>query len=372
MTIKELAEKRAKELAATHSKDATVTAAGAPAHNAADLSKEQNEQVSKWFTALATGDKAALRALDVEIEKDYVAKGFIVTKAQNTAASASGGYLVPTTLDATIRRKLAYISPMRQISTVISNMPPILNLPSENALPTVYWAAEGAAGTDSSSAFDINLLVPHKLIGLDTMTHELLNDAAVNESVQNFVLDRFTLALSIAENGAFVNGDGTDRPFGFRSSAITPNSVAQVGTTVGSLAYTDLTALKYKINNAYRQLGVYVASSAGMQKLENLKDTQGRPLFLPSITEGRPDQLLGSPIYEIDEIPENLGVGTNATEVWFGMFTNYIIGDREALRVDVGTNASDFADDKLTLRIIKRVAGRPIIGESFAKLTAVL
>jgi HK97 family phage major capsid protein len=236
-------------------------------------------------------------------------------------------------------------------------------------LPTVYWTAEGVAGTDSGSTFDTNQLVPHKLIGLDSLTHELLVDAAVNPSIQNFVLDRFTLALALAENDAFTNGDGTDRPYGFRSSAITPNSVAVA--TPGTNKYSDLVALKYKLNAAYRAVAVFVASAKGMQILESLVDTQGRPLFLPSLVEGRPDQLLGRPIYEVSEIPENLGAGTNETEIWFGMFSNYIIGDREGLRVDVGTNGTDFAADKLTLRVIKRVAGRPIIGESFAKLTAV-
>lgn len=371
MTIAELAAKKAQELATARAKGSTPGAAG-HVHTEDDMDAGQKAQVSKWFTALANGDKQALRELDVEIEKDYVAKGFTVTKAQNVTTPGAGGYLVPTVLDGAIRKKLRYVSPMRQIATVIENMPALLNLPSENALPTVYWAAEGAAGTDSGSTFDLNLLVPHKLIGLDSMTHETLVDAATNESVQNFVLDRFTLALSLAENDAFTNGDGTDRPFGFRSSAITPASVAQVGTTVGSTVYTDLTALKYKLNAAYRQLGVFVTSGSGMMKLENLRDTQGRPLFLPSIVEGRPDQLLARPIYEISEVPENLGAGTNATEVWFGLFTNYIIGDREALRVDVGTNGSDFGSDKITLRVVKRVAGKPIIGESFAKLTAVL
>lgn len=369
MTIKELAVQKAKELSEAAAKGATV---GQHVHKDADMDKTEKEQVNKWFTALANNDKSTLRELDQEIEKDYIAKGFTVTKAQNVGTSAAGGYLVPVTLDGAIRKKLRYVSPMRQISTVIENMPANLNLPSENALPTVYWAAEGASGTDSGSTFDLNNLVPHKLIGLDTMTHETLIDAATNDSVQNFVLDRFTLALALAENDAFVNGDGTDRPFGFRSSAITPNSVAQVGTTVGSLVYTDLTALKYQLNAMYRQLGVFVTSGEGMNKLENLRDTQGRPLFLPSIVEGRPDQLLARPIYEVSEVPSNLGTGTNATEVWFGLFSNYIIGDREALRVDVGTNAGDFAADKMTLRVIKRVAGKPIIGESFAKLTAVL
>jgi HK97 family phage major capsid protein len=368
MTIKELAAKRAKDIAAAAAKGAVPGAS----NDAAQQTAAEKEQVKHWFTALANGDRATLRKLDEEIEKEYIAKGFTVSKAQNVGTNSAGGYLVPVTLDGTIRKKLRYTSPLRQIATVIENMPANLNLPSENALPTVYWAAEGAAGTDSGSTFDLNNLVPHKLIGLDTMTHETLVDAATNESVQNFVTDRFTLALALAENDAFTNGDGTDRPFGFRSSAITPNSVAQAGTTVGSLVYTDLTNLKYALNAAYRQLGVFVTSGSGMQKLENLKDSQGRPLFLPSVVEGRPDQLLGRPIYEVSEIPSNLGAGTNATEVWFGLFTNYIIGDREALRVDVGTNAGDFAADKLSLRVIKRVAGKPIIGESFGKLTGVL
>jgi HK97 family phage major capsid protein len=368
MTIKELAAAKAKEMAAEAAKGAIIADGE---FKGAETSAEK-DQISKWFKALASGDKTTLRELDTEIEKDYIAKGFTVTKAQDATTGANGGFLVPTTLDGAIRKKLRFVSPMRQIATVIENMPAILNLPSENVLPTVYWAAEGAPGTDSGSTFDLNSLIPKKLIGLDTMTHETLVDAATNESVQNFVLDRFTLAIALAENAAFVNGDGTSMPFGFRSTAITPESVAQVGVTVGSTVYTDLTALKYKLNAAYRQLGVFVTSGSGMQKLENLKDTQGRPLFLPSIVEGRPDQLLARPIYEVSEIPENLGAGTNATEVWFGMFSNYIIGDREALRVDVGTNAGDFAADKLTLRIIKRVAGKPIISESFAKLTAVL
>jgi HK97 family phage major capsid protein len=365
MTLKELADKKAKEFAAAQAKGATV----GHVHKEADMDAAEKEQVNKWFTALANGDKTTLRSLDAEIEKDYIAKGFTVTKAQDVGTNAAGGYLVPTTLDGAIRKKLRYVSPMRQIATVIENMPANLNLPSENALPTVYWAGEGAPATDSGSTFDLNNLVPHKLIGLDTMTHETLVDAATNESVQNFVLDRFTLALALAENDAFVNGDGTDRPYGFRSSAITPSSVAVA--TPGSMKYTDLTALKYKLNAAYRQLGVFVTSGEGMQTLENLQDNQGRPLFLPSVVEGRPDTLLARPIYEVSEIPQNLGTGTNETEIWFGLFTNYIIGDREALRVDVGTNAGDFASDKLSLRVIKRVAGKPIIGESFAKLTAV-
>jgi HK97 family phage major capsid protein len=81
---------------------------------------------------------------------------------------------------------------------------------------------------------------------------------------------------------------------------------------------------------------------------------------------------MGRPIYVVDEIPANLGTGTNATELWFGVFKNYYIGDRGTLSVDYGTQGTDFAADKISLRVTKRVAGIPVLSESFAKLTGVI
>ena len=54
------------------------------------------------------------------------------------------------------------------------------------------------------------------------------------------------------------------------------------------------------------------------------------------------------------------------------MFKNYYIGDRGTLSVDYGTQGTDFAADKISLRVTKRVAGIPILSESFAKLTGVI
>ncbi len=290
-------------------------------------------------------------------------------QAEGTIGSGTaGGILVPTSVATSIVSKMHYISPIRQIATVINDMPASLQLPSENTLAQAYWVAEGAPITDSGEVFDPNLLTPFKAAGLDSFTSEVIADAATNPSIQNYVESRFAIALALLENAAFVNGDGNGKPFGFRSSAITPNSVAQAGA---SLVYTDVTALKYSLTTAYRQMAVYLVSSAAAQALENVRDNYGRPIWREGLAEGQPDKLLGRPVPIVDEIPSNLGAGTNQTEIWYGVFPNYFIGDRGALRVDYGTNGTDFANDKISLRVIKRVAGRPVIGESFSKLTAV-
>ena len=362
-TVAEYIEKALKELDQKNTKDAIIV------RNKALEDDAVKKEVKSFYEALASGDRSSWKSLNEATRKSYKEKA----QAIGTIGSGTtGGLLVPTTVADSIISKMNYISPIRQFSTVIPNMPAQLQLPSENALPVAYWASEGAPVTASGSVFDPNLLTPFKAMGMDTFTSEVIADAATNPSIQNYVEQRFAIALSLLENGAFTNGTGSGQPWGFRSSAITPNSVAQVGTTVGSLAYSDLTNLKYSLKTGYRSQAVYVTSSAGVKLLENLKDTQGRPLFLPSIREGAPDQLLGRPIYIVDEVPSNLGAGTNATEIWFGLFQNFVIGDRAGIQIDYGTNGTDFANDQISLRIKKRVAARPVIGESFSKLTGVL
>jgi HK97 family phage major capsid protein len=322
---------------------------------------EEAEKVKAFYKALASRDSNALAALEKTFKQDYKAK------AQTVGTSNQGGVLVPTTIDQSIRDKLEYVSPMRRISTVIPNMPAKLQLVS-GSLPTVYWVDEGAQITESGVTFTPVTITPYKAAGLDKFTSEVLEDAASNPAIQNYVEDRFVLALALLENAAFVNGDGTGKPNGFRSSAITPTSVAQAGS---NLSYDDFVNLKSALGTAYRETGTFVLPGKLIGTIEKLKDSTGRPLWRDSIAANTPPTLLGRPVEIVDEIPTNLGAGTNESEIWYGQFKQYIIGDRGALRVDIGTDGDDFSRDKLSLRIIKRVAGRPVGNYNFAKLTGV-
>lgn len=325
-------------------------------------SVENKELAGKFFKALASKDPAKLRDLETEIIEDYKAKG------QNITTDADGGYLVPETIASSINDKLEFVSPIRRLATVIPNMPAKLTLHS-GSLPTTYWVAEEAAITESKVAFTPKTLVPYKAAGLDTMSSEFLEDATINPAIQNYIEDRFVLSLALLENAAFVSGDGSGKPFGFRSSDITPTSVAQVGA---GLAYADLVKLRWSLGAAYATRGTFVTSPEGLALIEGMVDGNNRPLYRESIADGIPATLLGRPIEIIDEIPANLGAGTNETELWYGDFkSGYTIGDRGDVRVDYGTSGDDFARDRVKLRVIKRVAGRPHGDYNFAKLTGV-
>lgn len=343
------------------------------------LTNEDKEARKAFFEAASTNDPTAwAKSNDIQA-KQYDEKGIewreaaeLKTKAQTVGTANQGGNLVPVTLRNAIIEKMYYISPIRQIATVIPDMPAALDMPSDNALPTVYWVGEGSAITESGATFDKKQLVPHKLAGLDSFTSESLADTAVNPALQSLVEDRFATALALEENNAFTSGDGSSKPYGFRSSDITPTAVTG-NTTAGNLAYTDVQNLFFGLKNAYRRVAVWVTTSKGVQLLDALKDSTGRPIFMPSFngqanTELLTGSLFNRPLYIVDEIPTNLGTGTNETELWFGVFKNYWVGDRGAMRQDYGTNGTDFAQDKISLRVIERVAGRPFLDEAFAKM----
>lgn len=338
---------------------------------------EDRALITKFFEAVASGNAAKAAEYNDLAVKDYEAKGIewredaeLKTKAQTVGTSGQGGYLVPTILRDSIIEKLYYISPMRQLSTVINDMPAILDMPYDNALPTTYWVGEGVAITESGATFAKKTLTPFKLAGLDKFTSEVLADTVTNPALQQVVEDRFVTSIALAENAAFVSGDGSSKPYGFRSSDITPTTVTG-NTTAGNLAFTDLLNQKYSLSTAYRPQAVWVTSSKGLQLIQSIKDSNGRPVYLPGVAglDGNVrDMFMGQPVYVVDEIPTNLGTGTNETELWYGVFKNYWIGTRGGFRVDYGTDGTDFSQDKISLRMIERVAGRPFMDVAWTKM----
>ena len=316
-----------------------------------------------FYKALAEHDTNALKGLQAEIANSY--------DGQSAGVNADGGYLVPVELSDRIREQLVYISPIRSIATVISNMPAKLELPLEDAIPTTYWVGEGEAPTLSKSTFKKITLIPHKIGGFGKFTYESLVDTAVNPDLQNFVADRFALSLTQKENEAFVNGDGSDKPYGFRSNAITPRTGAIADTTTGVLAYKDLVKAFYGVHPISRANGVWAMPTEAIEQVVGMTDLQGRPIYVPAVAENAPATLLGKPVYEVTEIPTNLGTGNDETEIWFGDFKNYIIGDREGMRINFGTTGTDLESDVISLVIFARVAGMPTYGDAFYKLTGI-
>lgn len=316
--------------------------------------KKSEELEGRFYRALAEKDNAKLREVSEEVAKIYEAKG------QSVGVNEDGGYLVPITLERRIIEKLEEFSPIRQMATVISNLPAKLNLPFATGLPTAEWIAEGEAPEESKATFDIKSLEPHKLGAFVKFTHESLNDTATVPALREYVADGIAKVMAQKEIEAFVTGDGINKPLGFRN-ATGVNIVALEGT---ELTWKDLVQLKLSVPKMYRGRGDYVTSTKGISTVLGLKDASDRPVYLTNLHDSEEGRILGRPVHEFAEIPEN----ENGTEMWFGDFKNYIIGDRGALRINFGTTGNDLEQDKVSLVAFKRTTGAPMFGDLFSKI----
>lgn len=278
-------------------------------------------------------------------------------KAIDTGAPSFGA-VVPTELYNAILEQSKRWQVIRKYAFVFQ-MSGKLDIPQEGTGVTGYWVAENAAITESSPTTAKATLDDHGVASLVYIPWKLMNTSAQN--IVQFVAALSAKAITDKEESAFVNGDGSGKPLGIRqTSGIT--SIAQAGAAI---TYDDVVALYFSLPAGYRQNGQFLTSGKGARLLYTLKDDNNRPLFAP----GQPlDSMFNKPLIESEDIPANLGGGTDETEIWFGDLFNYWIKDGSQIEM-----ATQDKIENLQTKVVlyKYVDGRVVNKAAFRKLTAV-
>jgi HK97 family phage major capsid protein len=171
-----------------------------------------------------------------------------------------------------------------------------------------------------------------------TVPLELLQDSEVD--IISFFMLRARDRIGRLQNTKFTVGTGTGEPTGL----VTAASVGKTGTTGQTLTiiYDDLADLADSVDQAF--LGMpdkssgAVAPSVGwmlspaMRKvIRKFKDTAGRPVWMPGISDGKtvaPAMLLDYPAFMNSDMPVP---AANAKSLAFGNLGSYLI--RDALEV---------------------------------------
>lgn len=291
-----------------------------------------------------------------------------MNKDLSTIVDADGGVLVPTELrTALIERK--YRTPrFRQYATVLPMPSGKLDLDAESTTVTVNWTTELAVITQSDPQFVKVSLVAKNLMGLTRISRQLLNDGNMGDSLVNWVIDRFAGALGRAEDTAFYVGTGVGQPKGLRTYTVT--SIAQGGA---NLADSDLVNLYFTLPEQYRANAVWVMRDDRVKLATNLRSTDGRRLYESAFNNGTDvPTLLGRPVLVTNDIPGNLGAGTNESEIWFGDPSYYVIGDTEQTFAESSIHeGSSFERHRLAVKVGERLDGALTLTEAWVKMTAV-
>lgn len=253
---------------------------------------------------------------------------------------------------------------MRQRVTVFPMASDKMEVTKEGAGVTVYWTPENDPLTESQPNFGTMTLNTNKLTGLSKLSRELFADSRT--SVVDLLANVFTRAIRTEEEKVIIGGDGVGKPKGIRTYTLT--DVAQAGATITA---DDIVSLYYNLPVQYRERATWLLHNTIIAKLRLLKDTTGRYLWADSFNEA-PNTLMGRPVLEQNDIPINLGVGTNESEIIFGDLSAYLLGDREELGVETTTvGAGAFERHQVAFKMSERIDGQLGLTDGFRRMTAV-
>jgi len=300
--------------------DQTNAIADAAAHRASRAGVT-NAHASKVRNLFATWMRNGDRAISAE---DWQ----LIRNTMSTTTGAEGGYTVATEVAQVVADALKSLGGMRSVATVIQTaMGNTINYPnSDGTTEEGEIVAQNTPASDADISFGVTPIDVYKYSSkVVTVPVELLQDAAVD--IEAFVNTRCVARVGRITNKHFTVGTGTSQPKGI----VTAATAGKVGTTgqTATVIVDDLIDLEHSVDYAYREGGRcrWMMHDQTYKVVKKLKDTTGRPLFIPGYEGlgGRaPATLMGYPITINNHMPT---MAANAKSILFGDFTNYIIRD---------------------------------------------
>lgn len=285
--------------------------------HARDDASEASRVFAKW---LRGGDKA-LNQADWDV----------VRATMSTTTPAEGGYTIQTEVAGSVLEALKAFGGMRSVADVISTAQGNpLNWPtSDGTAEEGELVGENTAATDLDAAFGVKALPVYKYSSkVITVPVELLQDS--NVDIEAFVRARLATRLGRITNKHFTIGNGTGQPQGVVPAVAIGVTAANASSQVTAVTYDSLINLQHSVDPAYRQGGNcrFMFNDATLRELRKMKDTTGRPIFVPGYETGTPggapDRLLGDPITINQDVA---AMAAGALSILYGDFSYYKIRD---------------------------------------------
>jgi len=246
-----------------------------------------------------------------------------IRNAMSTTTTTEGGYTVPAEIAAMVINKLKAFGGMRDVASILTTSTGVaMNWPTSDGTADVgaivgqNTAVSGADITFGTIGLNPFYYTSNKI----ALPLELIQDSAID--VVAYVVDRLATRIARIQNTHFTTGAGTTLPDG----VIPKSATGKTGTTGQTLTviYDDLIDLKHSVNRAYRGNARYMMNDLSVAVVSKLKDTTGRPIWVPAVVAGAPDTLCGFPVAINDDVAV---MAANAKSIAFGDFSKYTIRD---------------------------------------------
>jgi len=234
----------------------------------------------------------------------------------------AGGYTVPQGFFAELQQNmLAYggVRPFARILTTGSgNTLPIPTV-DDTSNEAAIVSEGGSLTSPQDPTFGQISLTAYMYRSLVLVSLELLQDSAFD--LETFIRGIIEERFARGTNRHFTTGNGTTQPDGF----ITNASSGYTAAASNAIAYNDLVELEHSIDPAYRSQGcTWQMHDSTLKLVKELKDSQGRPLWLPGLAVREPDTILG---YRYGINQHMASAEASAKTIAFGNFQKFLIRD---------------------------------------------
>lgn len=312
--------------------------------NASELPHASDQYRERFHNVIAggfnAGDTAALAALVGTSDRFQNLTG---------TAPSTGAVLIPTELEKQIYMEAAANSPLLTISGRLTLSGRI------NALPFIADGGimapreEGEAYVLSEPALTAKTVKVFNFGKFFPIANELMQDAPALEATFGELFGR-SFAETVEEYGlkgatgqtAFTDMSGNAVALTLANkvpTGILPESTANVAELVtaasGAVGIDDILKLPFEIVASAEGDTVWLVSKEFLQNAVLLKDTTGRPIWMPSLAAGQPSTLLGSPLHRSDRL------GAIAANAFPAIYGNFKSGHKVVLRKGLTISKSE-------------------------------
>jgi HK97 family phage major capsid protein len=288
-------------------------------------SVEQRNQVSQeeYREAFNTYLRFGATGLNPE-QRSLLAENFVEARALSAVTGASGGYTVPEDFYNRLIDNMKWFGGMRQSRTTVIRTSGGNTLPIPTADDT---GNVGAIVSENTQVTEQDTTFGQKSLGAYMYTskiirvpYQLLQDSAFD--IESWLRQKLSERIGRITNQHFTVGTGTNQPQG----VVTGASQGKVGANgqTASVTFEDLVDLIHSVDPSYRRGAEFMFHDTTLKALKKMKDADGRPLWLPSVSQGEPDTFLGYRYVINNDMPE---MAADAKSILFGDFSNYFIRD---------------------------------------------
>jgi HK97 family phage major capsid protein len=312
-------------------------------------------------------------------------KALLSSKAQRAIQADSdivGGYLVaPQEFVASLIKFVDNKLFIRQESTKYTvKAAQSLGAPSLDVdIADADWTSELDTGNeDTAMAFGKRELTPHPLAKRLKVSNRLLRMGQITSGVsadgsvggggpEGLVRDRLGYKFAVAEEKAFMLGNGAQQPLGLfvaSSRGIDTSRDVLTGSSTGFTA-DGLIAAKYNQKVQYWDKLKWIFHRSGLQLIRQLKDANGQYLWVPGGFGGEKDELLDFPVMMSEYAPN-----TFTTGLYVGLLGdlsfNWIV-DSETLQIQRLVELYAAANQTGFIARME-LDGMPVLAEAFTRL----